>query len=808
MKNLKILISLFLPLLLLFSCEVEENSVLPEIRLSHDILEVSGEGGNLTLTYSILNPSDVLSMTASCPDSWVKTDVSIENVLSVKVEANQMTEPRETVVSLKYGDAVAEFMVKQQAHEEDPEEVEPFEIEILDVDIETAVVTISPEDETLSYAALCMPAEVYEEFDSEDEVFEAVVGSYWEAATDMGVSISDFLNNYVLQQGEQTKNVNGLYPGSEYYVLAVGMDESATKTTSLVSCKFQSKAIEMNGATFDLSYTIDGVNVIMNVKPSSDEIYYYYAPLKKSDIENMEMSLEESLKEYFDVQIAYGMQVIGMSREEVMMELLSKGESSFEFKELHASSTYVGVAVSVTLQGYLNSEMTRKEFETGNVEMSDNQLTLKVSEIGVDRVNIDITASNDDQYCMMIMPTSTWPGLSPEEYLEKIEGSQSLESHLATGNMSGTVKGLSSDTEYYVLLFGYQNGTATTELVSETFTTQEDGNPEQLTIKAEFSDVLSNSLTARIIPEPDNALYFSALVNGSFDEDDVRDYIDDIAQMYVSMGMAKDRADFLKQMSVRGIQEAEYTKLYAGTEYKVAAIGVYPETGEYATDVLFSESVRTESRIMSDVTIDLVSDKYFDGDEVVAQYPEYSAGKGMAVVPVKVNVTGDVEKYYYHIFLNDITDPTLHPDDAIINALTTQGGITIPETIFYCEYNKPVTIVGVAKGKDGNYGNVYRKCITFSKDGCSDVSEFVAPEKPEQTAPVRFSVDIKPESLKTRAEKYSFLSPVISVEEFLGGDRSDIQNADYEGWVHPKFVPVSVTANLVGFSKDAITVIK
>lgn len=732
---------------------VEQNS---EIRLSQDTVEVPQEGGRFTQTYSILNPSDAFEMSASCPETWVTDlDVSIDNVLTFTVQANPNEQVREAVITLEYGQAQASLTVRQQAYEPDPSEGPAFEISVSDIDIETAISTIVPKDESMTYAAMCMPAEDFAGYGSDDKVYEALVDYYWSVATDMGLPVSDFLKTYVLLQGEQTKRINGLYPGVEYHVLAVGMDEKAKQTSAMVNAKFQAKPIEMNGATFDLSYDIDGMSVVMNVKPSSNDIYYYYDALKKSDIENMDMSLEESLKEYFDAQIEYGMQVVGLTREEVMKEMLSKGESSFEYTNLHASTTYVGVAVSVTLQGYLNSEMTKKEFETGSIGMSDNKLTLELSDIGVDRVTIDIKTTNEDQYCMMVMPTSTWPGLTPQEYLDKIVGSPNLESHLATGDKKGTVKGLSADTEYYVLLFGYSNGTATTELVSETFTTLEEGDPEQLSIKAEFTGIKSDSLTATIIPTPENALYFSTLVEASYTEDDVFDYIDYMAQMYVSFGMAKDRDDFLKQVSVRGSQTITYGKLYSDTEYRVAAVGIYAQTGKYATGVLFSESVRTAPRVVSDATINLVADKYFNGDEVAAEYPQYAMGKGKAVIPVKAEVSGNVQKYFYHIFLNDLSDPASAPDDALIQVLTTQGGVTAPESIFYCEYDKPFTIVGVAKGTDGNYGKVYRKFVTYSKDGCSDISEFVPLQQQKAAAAV------------SRDFNYGFEMPDIRTSAFM-----------------------------------------
>ena len=126
--------------------------------------------------------------------------------------------------------------------------------------------------------------------------------------------------------------IRGLYPGSWYYAIAVGMDDGGNRTTSFVTEKFQAAPIEMNGATFTMSW--DGDRKEMTVTPSTDDIRYFYGALKQSEIDNMDMSLEESLKSYFDEEIAYGLKM-GFTREETMDGLLSQGKAIFDSERLH-----------------------------------------------------------------------------------------------------------------------------------------------------------------------------------------------------------------------------------------------------------------------------------------------------------------------------------------------------------------------------------------------------------------------------------------------------------------------------------------
>lgn len=724
----KLLILIVFSCVAVLSCKPDEKVSLSEIKLNDTELNVPAKGGEYSITYSIVNPIDGVSLTVSAePSEWITSiNTEMANIIKFKVLANDSAESRTATLTLDYanGSATEEFVVNQAGITENPEDL-PFEIEVSDIGIETARATFTPKDQDMLYTTMCVDAETFDNTIGSDEaMFEAMVNKYWEAATNYGVTITVLLEQ-ILKCGYQALNVSGLLPGRSYYAIAVGMDTKAKQTSAMVKKEFSTKSIEMNGATFEISHENRENSTFVEVKPSSNSIYYYYDAMKKSDIENLSVSLKESLEEFFYNQIMYSMTMLGIPREETMKEMLIQGPSSYEFQNLHADTDYVLVATSVTLEGYVCSEMTEYEFHTPSVTPSDNQLTLTVSDINVNSVKVSITASNDDQYCMMTLPTADYPGMTPEQILAKIEGRNALDNHVNSGNAEGKVNGLKASTEYIVLLFGYEHGRATTAPVSRKFTTLADGNPEELQFAFDFSEITSTSVRVKTTPTPNNALYFAFICEASYDVKDVNEYVEYLAKMYVSMGMASDKADFLKKISKRGIEDRYHKNLFGDTEYKMFAFGVYPETGKIATEIVFSDTFRTLPREVSDVTINLISDKYFNGDEVAENYTQYSGAKGKAAIPVKVETTGDVDKFYYHIFLNDLSDTEKYSDDSIIYSLANNGGITVPETIFYCDYGGTFTVVGVAKGKDGKYGNVYRRVVTPTKEGCSPIDEFV-----------------------------------------------------------------------------------
>lgn len=750
-KTVSILLLAGICLTLPCSCRQDEPlTAVSEIRLNETELEVSSDGGAAAITYSILNPVDGEMMKASSEAGWLGYfDSGKDNVVTFQVEPNTDTLSREAVILLEYasGKVTAEVSLTQLGSiGEQGGNLPPFEITVTDIGIETATANFVPRDKEMSYAFMSFTKEEYEAMGSDEKMFEEAVTIFWDDATSIGMPITDYMSRYILTVGDRSQGMSGLRPKTAYVVAAVGMDESANQTSDLVKTEFATDTVEMNGAEFTISHRLEDSSVVVEVVPSSDEIYYYWDALRKSDVENSAVPLDESLEEYFYEQIEWSY-TLGISREETMKDLLSQGVSSHEFQNLNASDDYVIVAMSVTLEGYVNSGMTMYEFSTPGIESSDNELTLTLSNVTVNSVDISVTTTNDDPYTLVAVPVSAYPGLTPEEVLEEIEGSPNLTS-VYSGDKEGPMLGLAAGTEYYMLLFGYEQGCATTELVYDTFTTLEDGNPEDLAFEFEFSEITSSSLLARIIPTPNNGRYFFYICDASYDEELVSDYVEYMAMTYVSMNMATGMEDFLLQTSRYGTVENTFDGLFGGTSYKVFTFGVYPD-GTKATDIIFSQPVKTQPREVSDVTINIICDKYFNGDELAELYPEYSGAKGQAAIPVRAETTGDVAEYYYMVYVGDLSDVEKDSDDAVIYALT-QGGLTSGTTVFYGDFGGTYTVVGVAKGRDGKYGNVYRKAITFDKAGCSPIEEF----EPEVTNAPRLKAGIKkpaftvPESLQ------------------------------------------------------------
>lgn len=710
----------------IISCVKEEiQHEIPRLSLSRDSLVVDAAEKSYSVTYSIVHPVSDGIVQAESDAKWITVESVSDNVLRLHVDANE-DDRRNAVVNLYYPDintlaSSLEVVQDSLVVPEVPDDSLLFDIVVEDKGYEGGLISFTPRDELIEFFIANISVEEYQALGGTDEaLFDKLSADCWSNALKSGRPIDEYMNEFALKKGYQCEPFGGLYPGKNYYAVAVGMDCEARQTTELVKQEWSTTSVEMNGATFDCEFVFKQRDVQITVTPSSDELYYFFDCISKIDAENLGMTLEENIKLMIDNQIAY-LEKFGFSREEILMDMLYKGKTELTYSNMNASMTYLAVAVSVNMYGYLDSEIDIEEFNTDfNVDMSDNKLQLDVSYVGVDCITVNVNTSNDDPYCLVCVSSSTYPGLSPEEYVEKLEGSYVLDVYVHNGDINGTFTKLKKNSEYYLLLFGYESGCVTTDLISEIVITQDEGDPSSLTFDFSFADVTENSLVAKVNPTPDNAKYVTTIVDASFTEDDVYDYIEESARLNGVSPLV-----FLKQISVRGPQETRFDILYPDTQYKVFAIGVNGDTGQYATEMFFSESVRTKQRTISDTKITFEDDKYFNGAEVAERYPYHATASDRAIFPIRAIVTGNVEKYSYLLYVGDMSDKEVYPDYGFINDFEANGSINnIERYIFYCNYGQAYTLAGITKDSNGYYSEVYRKVIVCEEDGCSPIDEF------------------------------------------------------------------------------------
>ena len=109
-----------------WSPEASDAPVVPELAVNPATVEVEAAGGNAEFGYTVTNPTEGVSVSASTVANWISDFVySTANKVSFTVAENTATEAREAVVTLSYTGAESKTVTIKQAAAESSEPETP-----------------------------------------------------------------------------------------------------------------------------------------------------------------------------------------------------------------------------------------------------------------------------------------------------------------------------------------------------------------------------------------------------------------------------------------------------------------------------------------------------------------------------------------------------------------------------------------------------------------------------------------------------------------------------------------------------------
>lgn len=709
------------------SCKPEEKPEPPKepkLEFQQTEVTVSPDGGEGTVLYTVTNPVEGATLTATSDQTWVHDFTVTDKAVNFIVDANEEDVAREATVTVKYTDAVsATFKVKQA--EAEP----PFRVTIPEETLTetSAVVNVYPKDKEMGYVMLSIDKEYFDTLD-EAQIIAEIKALYEGYASWYEVSLEEFMTQYeILEHGDlEGAEFTGFSPDSENYILTVGMTTSCEPLTELVSTYFRTKAVEKIDMDFAFEFLIDGPDVTMNVEATPADEYFYFDVIDPVAMEESGMTVDEVIAQIVSQNISFGA-MFGISAEDMVKAICSLGSGSYDF-QLNAETKYIGAAAGVSLAGLVITDAAYEEFTTGAVLPSDNQITLEILSVNVDRATLKVTTTNNDPYGLVIAEQADYAGMDDDAILEAILSDPNVYINAAAGNWEGNVTGLDPETAYVIYAFGYKAGTATTGLSSVEFTTIKAGDPKEFTFTSEARDLTSSGATVVVNGSPETVLYYFDLATPDMTEEDLKANLDAVIQQNIDYGIIPDRISYFKQMGSRGTDQYAF-RLSPESEYVIWAVSIDETTGDYVV-FGFGERFTTPAKEVSQVTVTASHDKYFDADALAEAYPgEYDdfTGQGLYCLPVTIETSEPVQGVLQVVFQGNLMDETEYTDDLLIQNLETKGN---PNEMLYwfLPYDTELTLVAVAMDNNGNYTKVYRELINKSKDGVSDVADFPEPE--------------------------------------------------------------------------------
>lgn len=711
-----------------FSCvepPVEEVEKKGHIELSQTEVTVSSYGETVKVVYQVSGAEEGAVISVENDADWLTVNTEISRVIQMTASKNETDQARETVltVSCPSCDDV-NITVSQPAWED------PITLTIDQTESTAIIFSVTTLEKDFSWVGQIVGKEWFDSMESDEAIFQEDLSYYTKEAKDASVSLKDYLKTIMNHGSYSNLKYAGLDPESEYVVYVYGITEEGVRTTDVYSAQAVTQPPYDGPLTFDIQITEDNNIMDVTVTPDYEGVCYYWNLMDRATYDQYAAVHGDDPKAVFQAYVDWDIQDL------IDYEYLTTRGEYFEWYsdmnavnsqfECMAMTEYIVYACKWDADCHFTGEAAFQWYTSADVSLSDNQITVTVGD-DVDQSSffVSVTTTNNDPYVMLAEPSVFMEGMNEEQiYAHLLEdyGAFGLGAYVFEGNVEGRMTGLTPDTEYTMVVFGFKAGKKTTELQKFTVRTAPAGPAEDCTFEFVLNKAESNTLNITVTPSDAAHFYYWYVYSPETTAEQVKQNITDL----INKSYYGDMYEFSYYELSQGKSTGSIPFLAPETDYKVAAVVMDPNTGKFLADVIFSENFRTADANYSPTTITATFEKFYNGDDLYAINPDAGAQyQGYAMVPVTVSIDGDYSSYYYTIFeyVTGLEDPEKYPDAALYNTLVTYG-VNYAETVnFRAPWNKAVVIAALAIDPEGRYSRVYRQKYTFKKYNAADIDD-------------------------------------------------------------------------------------
>ena len=648
----------------------------------------------------------------------------------------------------------------------DPVDEPDFVIEVKNITDTSVEFTITPEDEEMTYITMMTTKKYFDEFEDDEAYILDDISWMDSVAYEEGLTLSEYLES-VLRKGVTSDTQDMLDPATEYVVYAYGLTTRGEITTPLYKQTFKTLSTELTELNFEIEVTDIGYDTAtVTVTPDNDKAFYFVSVFSLEDYQNY--GGDESafaahinkLRNYY-----YG---LGATADQMVANLGYVGAKSLSVEDLKAGTKYMAYAIGIDERFVANSLATVVEFETKTATVSDLTFEVEITNTYYDHIEGSVTPSNnEDTYICSVQYASSLEWSDSEEafvesIVDDITAWGDIEDSLRKGVMSlNGISGLQAETEYIIVCFGYDGAPTTAPHITHFTTPAATGNPDDLVVTFEVSDITHNSANVTTTPSV-GAYYFTFYTdvnnyNSLLEEHGTVDacvaYLANYEIDYGAEWFECSRAEYLYDLGASlGKEKNFYNQLEPATEYVAYAIAVDMETGELASEKGFvSEPFRTLDKVVSNASVSIAFGKYYDGSALAELDPaRFLNCKGYAVLPYTVKASDSAAAWYTGFYDGDFTEWGCTDDDIYAELITygwewdseyvsenRESGIAI------LSYDTPYTFLGIAKDSEESYGPGFITVVTLTADGVSPAEEFIAANPAAKPAKAATSKSIK-----------------------------------------------------------------
>lgn len=448
----------------------------------------------------------------------------------------------------------------------------------------------------------------------------------------------------------------------------------------------------------------------VSVTPKDKASKYYFDLLREEFYK--EYNEEFGFQRFIDNTVTSLMNSNNMSKDEVLKRILSAGDDSYGFTNLKAGTTYYAVAMGIDSKGLLSTDVVSTKFTTQDAKVSDNSFNIEIKSTSFDSVTYSVTPKNSsDKYVLIVWNKPTVDSMTSEEFIAHCLKSRSdIESYVVSGTQSGTIEECFPGRDYYITVFGYEGGLATTGVTKEAFTTKAGGDPALCNFTFEVSDIQYDRAYMKVTPSTKYNVFFWGVVDKSLYEQRIADMgsakaamdsvLEESLQPFtLDFGNLHDALEMVSSYGEVSIEGTTYG-LSQGTEYIPWAVCI-DNNGKAVADFVMGSSFTTKIDSIAECKV-TVKGSYSTGDD------------GYAIVRSTATPDSKCAGFYNVIYQGDLSDAARQ---TLLNNIIRDDYFKNKKVVEFgkCPWNQPVSAIAVGFDSEGNFGEIAIEVFTPKK---------------------------------------------------------------------------------------------
>lgn len=732
----------------LYSCQEDPEAATPEIQLGQTEVTIASDGSAVSIAYQIVNPIEGEKISISESADWLAVNTSKPRAIEFLAAVNESTEERKAEVTVGYKGAQSlTITVTQSCFDL------PLKIEIKDISATEILFSVFTTEPDLTWLPMITSKAYFDGIESDEALFIEDMEYINYLAEINDLTVEQYLESVLAVGSIEDIFFDNLTPSTDYVLYAYGITPSGKRTSAIITAPFTTDESWNGDITFNFEVEEEDHVLYYKIFPSHTGVPYYYGITTEETLNMWKAEYGDNLKDAIQQgDIEY---YIEMFREYEFIEERSEYYAMYNeignirdgYQKCKASTKYIFYAAKWNEECKIVGEISTFEYTSEPVEPSDNQISLSVSNVTQSTADVHVTTTNNDPYVVINVESSAIAGMNDQEVFNYIYNAYDsyLPEFTFSGDKTRTFSRMNPNTEYTFVAFGYDAKTMTTSTVTKaTFKTESSHDPQDCVFNFEVSNIDTETAWVNVTPSDNGLHYYWAAFLKDVDAQGVKDYVN----MIIEEWYEGDVAAFSSWVLAQGPASEEIWGMIPDTEYRIAAVVMDYNSGEFLADVQFSNVFRTEAITYANIGVKVDFGPYYDIQELVdAGHSEYKGllRDGDAILPARIQLTGEHAAYYYNVYGRDLTDVETYPDHIFQESLQEDGS-TYPETNFAIAYDYPLTMVAMAIDRNGNYSHIFRKTFTITAEGASPIDEFlaslnVAPQKSSAIEWTNFNAD-------------------------------------------------------------------